>query len=285
MLFAAWFILLDTIKTSTKLENVYLTMVNDGFIGLLGLKKEAVVGIDGQTIFLKTDDFVGINKLEDSYHLVSVRSNPNATIAVGVVLCSNAPTIVKRYDEQTEEISAQNVDDLTATNLSDSVAQNRLPKSSVVDYEAIVSPDQVNRWKNETAYIGSSDILKLRGLSHGDKIIPGSYQEEMDETLAAVPKREQTSLDGKYIQYPGIPVVDVALSMRTSRHNGTRRYLATKTPAARTKLFLCDSVAGMLLDDVLTEYYSNSWKNLLSDMQLAYSMFLYLQCLSSLEHW
>ena len=28
-----------------------------GFLGLLDLKKEAVVGLDGQTIMLKTDDF------------------------------------------------------------------------------------------------------------------------------------------------------------------------------------------------------------------------------------
>ena len=269
------------------------------FLGLLDLKKEAVIGLDGQTICLKRDDFVGVRNLpSDELHFVTVRSQPNATVAVGFFIFREK-ALVRRYDPQTEEISSQLLDEITVQNLLQHVEQQSQQQTSpqILDYSAIVLKTQQQEWKYQTHYITTSNILKMRGINSGDKVVPGSYhpdEGEMDlssaKTTKLYPKhqplqKQDTIVDGDSISYPSIPVVDPKLSLWKNRHPGTTRYLSRLDPAERTALFMEPRIGGRLLQDVLAKYYHHQWQNLLGDMQLAYISFLYLHCFSSLEHW
>jgi hypothetical protein len=275
-----------------------------GFIGLLDLPKEAVVGLDGQTILLKTDDFVGVKlppqvvdrSTSNGWHLVTVRSQPNATVAVGFLVVNGNEdeprpysSLVRRYDPQTEEVSSEPVDERTTRNLLEQIQNQQLPPSRVVDYSKIVSDTQAQLWSDQTTYITASNILQKRGLTHGDKIVPGSYQDESEPlpppTTSSLSSSVDKVIDGKSLQYPSIPVVDATLSLRTNRHAGTSQYLSQLSPSERTQLFCEPQIASRLLRDVLANDYDHSWQALLGDLQLAYVLFLYLQCLASLEHW
>jgi hypothetical protein len=287
--------------TTTMAERANSTPTNGSFFGLLDLKKEAVLGLDGQTIILKTDDFVGVRNLDASYlHFVTVRSQPDATVAVGFFVTPTAEEkmFVRRYDPQTEEISSNPVDEATAKNLLHQVQNQQLPPSRVLVYSTIVLENQAQQWKEQTSYITSSKILQNRGISSGDKIVPGSYHPDEDETdlppvssstctssTAISTDHKQPIVDGTSIHYPSIPVVDPTLSLWKNRHPGTKRYLAQLMPSERTGLFMESQITTRLLQDVLLNYYDNQWQNLLGDLQLAYILFLYLHCFASLEHW
>lgn len=261
----------------------------DSFFGLLDLKKDAVLGLDGHSIVLKTDDFVGVRNLVNSLHFVSVRSQPNATVAVGFFVEQTTRCFVRKYDPQTEEISPDPVDEATVANLLDQVQHQQIAASRVLEYKAIVSDYQAQQWREQTNYIGSSNILNKREITNGGKIVPGAYHPDEDEYDLAHDQQKPAIVDGKSIIYPNIPVVDPTLSLWKNKHPGTKRYLSQLTPSQRTSLFTkgnsTSEITTRLLEDVLSKYYDNQWQNLLGDLQLSYVLFLYLHCFSSLEHW
>ena len=279
------------------------------FIGILDLKKDAVIGVDGQTIMLRTDDFVGVAGWESSdFHLLSVRPSPTSSISVGFLMfkdndasdAAHATSFVRRYDPQTEEVSSIAVDDLTTSHLLQQVYQSGtpprplLPPTSVIEYSNIVPSIQKQSWKEQTKYILSSGILNQRNIRSGDKILPGSYRDDDDHDHDRLSVRTLENSDGSSVQYPDIPVIDTSISSlspsavaRTTSHLGTKKYLKKLSPSDRTQLFLRDpkKIANTLLQNVLSLYYRTKWTSLLGDLQLAYTLFLYLQCLASLEHW
>ena len=262
----------------------------DSFLGLLDLQKEAVIGLDGQNIILKTDDFVGVRGFTTScasIHFVTVKSQPNSTIAVGFFLTDENKAFVRRYDPQTEEISSTPVDQTTAENLVEQVRTQQFHPSQVLDYSSIVTEYQKQQWIEQTSYIQPSGILLNRNIKSDSKIIPGSYNPSQDEANLLSTSTEATGVsdDGFAVSYPCIPVVDPTLSLWKNKHSGTQRYLAQIPPSERTELFMSPRVVNRLLEDVLSKYYGSRWQALLGDLQLSYILFLYLQCFSSLEHW
>lgn len=269
---------------SQRLSLLKAAMTTTNFLGLLDLKKDAAIGLDGQTIVLRTDDFIGVSGLASGFHLVSVRSEPQSSIAVGFVMLGDS-NLVRRYDPQTEEVSSDEVDVLTTQNLVEQVQNGKLAHTSVIEYSTIVSVDQKQKWDEQTKYILSSGILEKRNLRDGDKIIPGSYQDDGESSTSFTLTDHNNSADGRSILYPDIPVVDTSISFRNYSHRGTKRYLRKLSPDERTHLFREPRIASRLLCDVLSSYYGNKWRALLGDLQLAYTLFLYLQCLASLEHW
>ena len=289
------------------------------FIGLLDLKKEAIVGVDGQSIVLKTDDFLGISNVDsDCFHLVTVRGHSDSTLATGFALSFNqkkyniqssssiSSSFIRKYDAYTEEMSAKPVDKLTADNLIQQLPQLLSfppnPSSSsnhrVVGYTNIVPESQFEQWKTQTNFIIPSGILEIRGISNGEKIVPGSYDDNDDgngddgKMLSSNHQQE----DGESLSYPPIPVVDPKLSIWQTKHSGTKRYLQQLSPSDRTLLFVSNnnnnndttsssSIANRLFQDVLQSYYNGQWQTMMGDLQLSYTLFLYLQCFSSFEHW
>eukprot|EP00980_Cylindrotheca_fusiformis_P018554 scaffold6148_cov127-Cylindrotheca_fusiformis.AAC.1 len=141
----------------------------------------------------------------------------------------------------------------------------------------------------QTKHILSSNILRVRGITSGEKLIPGSYEQDDDNILPNSSSRDgNANQDGRYVVYPPIPVVDSSLSIWKSRHTGTKRYLHKLSPTERTSLFTNDgafAIANRLFQDVMQKYYEKSWETMLGDLQLSYTFFLYLNCFSSLEHW
>ena len=263
-----------------------------------------MIGVDGQTIVLRTDDFVGVSGWDSSnFHVLSVRPTPASNISVGFLMFQDGSatdaaygtSFVRRYDPQTEEVSSIAVDDLTTNNLLQEMHRrgttphSLLSPTSIIDYSNIVPSIQKETWKEQTKYILSSGILSQRQLRSGDKILPGSYRDDDDHDQSV---RTVENPDGSSVQYPNIPVIDPSISslssgVRTTTHLGTRLYLKKLSPADRTQLFLREpkKIANILLQNILSLYYRTKWTCLLGDLQLAYTLFLYLQCLTSLEHW
>jgi hypothetical protein len=248
------------------------------FVALLGLSKGSILSIDGQSIILKTDDFVGIRDLPmDDWHFVTVRSSAQASITVGLVV-SNKTSTVRRYDPHTEELSSIEVDESTCLNLQHQVTNGQLEPHRMIPYNRVVAAEQARLWKEQKSYV-SPVLLKLRGLQEGNKIVPGSFEEETPTT-----QNTDTIVDGTSVIYPSIPVVPIRVG-NAHTHTGTKRYLGQLSPADRTSLFFHAHPAGRLVNDVLLRYYQNQWQDLVGDIQLSYLLFLQLQCLGSLENW
>jgi A1 cistron-splicing factor AAR2 len=275
---------------------------NEGLIALINLPKQSRVGLDGHAIVLQSDDFVGIHDVPSSaFHLVTAAANTGTkgdnrnnhiSITVGFIIHSEDPVrLIRRYDPQTEEVSDQQVDDLTARNLMEQVEKGQLPPTRILKYEQVAIQksglNQENSWRQQTQYIRDSNILQLRGLSSGDKIVPGSFDADGESITNTTAAFSSQTMDGKSVDYPPVPVIDTRLSLTTHKHKGAQRYLAKMTPARRTQLFVQsdEQLQHTILQQMLTEHYQNSFNALLGDLQLSFCLFLYLHCLSSLEHW
>lgn len=259
-----------------------------GAVALLDLPIQSAVGIDGHVIVLQRNDFVGICAVlsDHRFHLLTVRPASTtekqtlSALTCGFVILPPKESnwiVARRYDPKTEEVGAAPLDQLTTANLVKEVQSGRM-QQRVVPYSSILSTSEIDNWKMQTNYI-SERLLNKRGLVHGDKVVPGCYEDEMDTTASS------KALDGKPLVYPPIPVLDDTNKLKRTSHVGTKRYLAQLSPVDRTALFLDDCPADCAFSDVLTRYYDDSWEELLGDIQLSYTMFLHIQCLASLEHW
>lgn len=249
------------------------------FVGLLQLKRDAVVGIDGQSLVLRTDDFL-VSNVPDEFHFVTVRHSESRLVVGFLLFGDQSESFIRKYDAYSEEVSGKPVDRLTVDNLLSAAPSN--PR--VVAYTRVVPDSQVQQWKKQTNFIHASQILAIRRIENGEKIVPGSYSMEDDGIVSS---KEQRTEDGKSLIYPPIPVVDSKLSIWQTKHSGTKRYLHRLSPSERTSLFVNDTspIADRLFEDILQKYYNGQWQALMGDLQLSYSLFLYLQCFSSFEHW
>lgn len=294
-------------------SNESKTNVGGGFVGFLDLPKEATVGVDGQTIMLKADDFIGIRDIPPSHgqqqllHLATSKSQMNAQISIGFFFRSGE-NLIRKYNPQSEEVSSDPVDELTAQNLLNQVKQASSPNtittdigsgsvmshslmSRILPYARVVSQQQQKQWIGQTGYISSTSILEKRNIPLGCKIIPGSFSDENDDKPYGTASEEKN--DGHFVSYPPIPVTNDE-EQRPSKtkmiqHLGYKRYLAQLTPSERTQLYVNSSdsscLGSRILQDVLQKYYDCNYKELLADIQLAYILILNLQCFASLEHW
>lgn len=264
------------------------TSTASGAVTLLDLPIQSAVGIDGHIVVLKRDDFVGIRGVpsDHSFHLLTVRpSSTTQKETLGALTCGfmlfppkDMGWIVgRRFDPTTEEVGSAPLDELTTVNLIRQVQEGRM-QQRVVPYDGILPKSEIERWKTQTKFI-SDRLLDKRGFSHGDKVVPGCYEDD-DNTAS-----DSKAIDGKSLVYPPVPVLDDTGKLKRTSHVGTKRYLAQLSPADRTALFVNDHRADRAFEDVLTRYYGNSWKELLGDIQLSYSIFLHIQCLASMEHW
>lgn len=270
-------------------------MTSDSYVAalILGLKKDSVFGIDGQSIALRSDDFLGVsNVAANDLHLLVAKGHHSSNLISAFLLYPESRkeqeiAFVRRYNPQTEEVCAVPLDRLThdnlLTQLPNMIASSTDPR--VLPYTNVVSDQQARRWKRQTNLLVSSGILRLREIGSGEKLVPGAYDAEVDKALGR--QQDQTQVDGKSIFYPPIPVVDPCLSIWKTKHAGTKRYLHQLSPVDRTSLFMNDNtpIANRLLDDVLHKYYEGKWQAILGDLQLSYTLFLYLQCFASFEHW
>jgi A1 cistron-splicing factor AAR2 len=272
-------------------------------VALLQLPPGSVVGLDGQSVVLKRDDFVGFTSVpqDESFHLVTVRAgsiakNPGtpsqqtaSAVTAGFQLSfKESEALVRKYDPQTEEISSNPVDEVTTSNLLNEIGANRIDPHRAVPYEQIVPPSKADAWRDMTRFV-SDRLLRKRGILAGAKIIPGAYgfdDSDVNKPQTNTAEASTEEVDGKSVTYPRIPVMDSSQSARThSRHLGTKHFMAGLSPSQRTSLFLNEQPSSRVMEHVLNSYYNDKWKDMLGDVQLSYVLFLNLHCFSSLEHW
>merc|ERR1740130_1178224 len=99
--------------------------------------------------------------------------------------------LIRRYDPQTEEVASNEispVDEITKRNLIQQIPRMSLDPSrnSVLHYNQIIASNNHMIWNEQTRYINESSELLLttiRGLSSGDKIVPGCYDPEDEMEL------------------------------------------------------------------------------------------------------
>lgn len=280
---------------------------NSCAIAVLDLPLNSSLGLDGQSIRLQRDDFVGVKGIPNSninnadaggFHLVIARAGACGTseeqkhgnlaaVSVGFVL--RTPTqqgesplaLVRRYDPSTEEVSSNLLDNMTISNLSENIASGTMERQRMVNYHDFISDDQSAAWTKLTNCI-SQRLLAERGIQNGSKLVPGCYEE--DDKIPTI-KDTNAVVDGSSVLYPAISVIDSRKSARHSQHEGTKKFLSTLPPSDRTSLLLDDKVHNLVLDMILKQQFRGHWQDLLGDVQLSYILFLHLQCLSSLEHW
>jgi hypothetical protein len=272
---------------------------HEAIVALLQLPPGTVLGLDGQSVVLKRDDFVGFTSVpqDASFHLVTVRAGslaktsgtPSQQGAAAVtaafqVSLKESEALVREYDPRTEEISSNPVDEATASNLLNEIRANRIGPQRTVPYEQLVPSAKADTWRDLTCFV-SDQLLRKRGILAGAKIIPGAYG--FDDSDGNKPQTKPAEeVDGASVKYPRIPVMDSSQSARThSRHLGTKHFMAGLSPSQRTSLFLDEHPSSRVVEHVLSSYYDERWKDMLGDVQLSYVLFLNLHCFSSLEHW
>ena len=244
----------------------------------------------------KTSSSSSSSKPQDQQHqqqpqnpLTSSFSPGSLTVGFILIADSNAAAInhnnnnnnilIRKYNPLTEEVDSKPVDDTTSHNLLHQIENKQIDPSRILQDDQILTPVHVDEWKRQTSYIvnvvgsssgRSSNILKLRNIRSGDKIVPGTYDDDHNHnggdgsdgnydgrrttttttttgsTTKAGHQQQPNAttnavgvVDGRSIHYPPIPVI-VDLSnpqLYTHKHSGTRRYLARLTPQERTSFF------------------------------------------------
>lgn len=173
--------------------------MNEGLvIAFLDFPKGGTFSIDGQSIVLKTNDFLGVKDVpRNAFHLVTCKSglgaglndntNPNTvdtSVTVGFLVFAddsdsnhrgNSGHLVRMYDPQTEEVASEErspVDEITKRNLVQQMADGSIPVSRVFRYDQIVSGGGGNTnqdeqlmspqwmWREQTQYIRSGLLTK-----------------------------------------------------------------------------------------------------------------------------
>jgi A1 cistron-splicing factor AAR2 len=260
----------------------------NGAVSLLDLPIKSTVGVDGHIIVLKRDDFVGIFGVPSDNRLHLITARPASTkqqqetfsaLTCGFILFPVKESdwiVARRFDRRTEEVGSTPLSELTTANLVKQFRKGQMHQRTV-PYEGILSASDIETWNTQTRFI-CEGLLTKRGLSHGDKVVPGCYEDDSNDS-------GQKDVDGKSLAYPPIPVLDDSSQLKRTSHAGTKRYLAELSPADRTALFVHEHPANVAFTNILTRFYDNNWKQLLGDIQLSYTMFLHIQCLASMEHW
>ena len=174
-------------------------------IALIDFPKGGSIFLDGQSIVVKTDDFVGVKNVPSKkFHLVTCKgngggfstttstNNTSTAVTVGFIVfggCNanngsgaDSNHLIRRWDPRTEEVSSDPIDEMTKLNLLQQINRNEVfVGAGVLRYDQIVSIP--GTWIEQTRYINESSelLLKtLRGLKSGDKIVPGFYDPAPD---------------------------------------------------------------------------------------------------------
>ena len=234
----------------------------------------------------------------------------------------------RRYDPRTEEISNKPIDELTLNNLLLAMREGGelatfLPKNLIMSYDQFMQStpssnrtglsSSISSWNTRTSFINSAYLHRRHSITHGNKIVPSSYDQD-DVEGDYIQNKSQThddsnsnnkpigdkdsNVDGKQISYPHIPCIDTGISARRlTQHSGTRSYLSKLSPEIRTKLLLGGEGANTgeyVWNDILCHIYgvmggnnvdSSGTCDFLADVQLSFLIFLFLECHTSLVHW
>jgi AAR2 protein len=287
-------------------------------IGLLNLPKNVVnLSIDG--IGLRTshssEDFLAITGVPAAGIHWIVWNQKHAIVCC----CPPLQHLVLSYNPSTEELAVV-TDPVTCRNFVQNICQNwGGPRPGIVTYDTLLqhhqhlqiqqSPPQQQQRRTTTTTttlvvppisgtLIDPGLLKLRGIGHGTKIVPGTYSDDDDDddlVLSAEYKRRASPatdevvvlVDGIEMVYPSIPVftTDRSFSIRHVSHRGTKSFLRGLSPTDRTQFFRADHPNAWAMDRILSTSYENSMPFLLADLELSFLLLLHIHCYSSWNHW
>lgn len=259
--------------------------MSDGILALLELPRGTSLSFNGKPIALVRDDFVGFSDIPSHcFHLATVQnSSNNQAPRHGFLLLAEtdlAWMVARRYDPLTEEVDAKPIDTISEHNLETACRSSQLTPERMVPWTKALDNTERQEWTQATSFI-TTELLRKRKVSHGDKIVPGSYHEDDCEVSQVI--KNIVPVDGLPLDYPPIPILSESQQHPRCKHAGTKRFLSKLSPCQRTRLAMDGPSA--VLQYVIEMFYDNSWQHLLGDVQLAHSIFLNLHCFSSLEHW
>ena len=265
---------------------------------------------------------------DTTFHLLIVRpgvhekinQNHGGSLPVGFILLSNSTStsnnfgydwiFARRYNQQTEEISNESLDEVTSRNLMTAITD---PNGELVkftmSYEQFMGSNDSGRrsiasWKGLTALVDGAFLHKQHGLHHGDKMVPSS--DTCHDNSGIIDSEIKTScnvIDGKPTSYPSIPCIDTNVSaQQLTRHVGTKFYMSELTPNLRTWLLFggqgsvasgnlqCTCPEEYIWKDILKKHYNGDGNEkqsqyFLADIQFSFLIFIFLECHASLEHW
>ena len=277
-------------------------MMTPQLAAVLDLPKGSSLILNACAIRLQRDDFVGFVGFPDQgpYFLAiraAVRQGEGfsySSIAVGFWF-SASPHLILQYDEATEEVSSKHADEFTQTNLLRQLGNNEINPNRILSFDQVVSGGKQMSWKKLTSCI-TTDFLRERGVHIGQKITPGSYQEPTTTSTTASTKddaRGQVArADGAGAVFPrNIPVIDSKSMLlqssqtRITSHAGTKAFIAQLQSSERTSLFMSESPGSVAFEIAFRTIYHERREYILGDLQLAYILFMQLNCYNSLEHW
>lgn len=312
-------------------------------LALLNLPPNTVLSLDGcgtQTL-RKEEELVVITDLPPGFRLLSIRAGAvnkeshvgtNMSMSIGLTMLlpreenvdvTSSPSdaykknlIVRKYDNQTEEIASNPPDDITCKNLYEAIQQQRQNEQTnqiqLIPYQtftrnlnvdlntAAVNVEESNNWNSVLTNFISQKVLKNHNLSgRGDKIIPGSMDlTDEEESKIKIKYDDKQNEDGIYMKYKPIPCFDTAQDqdrgkVKPQNHKGTKKYIASLPPPARTAIFTRQygdvydgkSLGDFIFQSLLDNYYEGQWEVLVGEIQLSFVVFVCCSCLASLEHW
>jgi hypothetical protein len=253
-----------------------------------------------------------------------------------VIVAHHDHHLILSYDPSTEELVVV-TDPVTRDNFIRNIGQQTLPCPGVVTYEALLvrqqqqEKEELQRRRSVTTTTTSTAssafvpriidprLLRLRGLEHGTKIVPGTYRDDNGDDAppgATVPRTNQTTtttttsvttlVDGIEMVYPSIPIFATDRGSSSSlatgasfpprsrirhvAHSGTKSFLRALSPADRTRWFttaddddFCPNARAV--EQILIASYESSITTLLADLDLAFFFLLHIHCYSSWIHW
>jgi A1 cistron-splicing factor AAR2 len=251
----------------------------------LDLPSGSAISIDGISVSIQRDDFVGISQIPSQhFHFITVTAKSSA-LTTGFVLLPGSEVLVRRYDPRTEEVSSTlSVDEMTIQNL-----KQQLPaleqQQRIVPYSLLVKEVQQAKWSQcLTTYI-SGDLLQRRGIrTSGQKVIPGCLNDDGGNITGSNHLPSQQEPDGIPLSYFPVPILDQRRP-RWASHVGTQQFLQTLSAPERTHLFVDPHPSQRAWERIFAEQYRHNWEWVLGDLQLSFLCFVHLHCFESLMHW
>lgn len=282
----------------------------DASLALIHLPIHTQLSLDGcssQTL-KAAEDLLVIRNIPHGFHLLtckaaSIKKEGGMAMnsPIGLLMYFTDNTIIAReFDSFIEELKSDSIDEISLQNLEQAIqstdatnitntdsGSNMIDARKLIHYRNFVSTvenhDVSLIWKEYLTNCITKDVLQRHELTGGgDKIVPGMYHDDQDT------KGTQQE-DGRMMHYIPIPCMEVEqlMNFHSVRHKGTRRFLSTLLPTARTKYFIPSDVdpAHGAFQHVLQQEYQNQWGIFLGEFQMSFCIFVCCSCLSSLEFW
>ena len=204
------------------------------YVAVLGLPRGSLIILDGCSIHIQRDDFVGyvdfprqerknhddgsssVSEQKHEFHWLTIRaassaSNPThqrkdqpeqqggqqeySSIAVGYYISTNLSCFIGKYDPQTEEVNADDaVDAITRANLTSQIRTKTVNPERIIPYNEVLSSEAKKIYWTKTTSHLSPHLLETRSIFPAKKIVPGAYDDSSASPLHRCDENKNVSI-------------------------------------------------------------------------------------------